>query len=165
MKKYKVNWDSGGIFVVPDAVEEHLKLANGKAVKVLLEIMKNKEASDIKRICQNTGVPEEDVEDALLFWSQVGVLRVSDNKTVSSINTDVIATSDNKEKISHLLSYEDQIRQTLGIERVLNEKERTFIQKWEQIGITLEEISSAAEKTRKMTGKTSFAYMDKIFEK
>lgn len=165
MKRYRVNWDVGDIFIIPDTIEEYLKLASGKAVKVLVEIMKYKETSDIKRICQNTGVPEEDVEDALSFWYQVGVLSVSDNKTVSSINTDVIASSNNKEKTTQALSYEDQIRQVLGIERVLNEKERSFIQKWEKNDITLEEISSAAEKTRRMTGKTSFAYMDKIFEK
>ncbi|MBP0960287.1 MAG: hypothetical protein J5992_09195 [Oscillospiraceae bacterium] len=165
MKKYRVNWGSGDIFIVPDVAEEHLRLASGKAAKVLLEIMKYKDISDINRICQNTGVPEEDVEDALSFWYQVGVLSVSDNKTVSSINTGVIASSNNKEKTTQALSYEDQIRQVLGIERVLNEKERSFIQKWEKNDITLEEISSAAEKTRRMTGKTSFAYMDKIFEK
>lgn len=165
MKKYKVNWNSGGIFVVPDTVEEHLKLASGKAVKVLLEIMKNKEASDIKRICRNTGVPEEDVEDALSFWYQVGVLCAIENKTGSSVNKDIAETSDSEERIPQSLSYEEQVCQTLGLKRVLSEKERDYIRKWEQKAIVLEEIVSAAEKTRRMTGKTSFAYMDKIFEK
>ena len=40
---YRINWEnSDGVFAVPDNVIDSLKLANGKAVKVLLYILKNK---------------------------------------------------------------------------------------------------------------------------
>lgn len=37
---YKVNWDSGGVFAVPDAAAEALRLASGKALKVLIYMLK-----------------------------------------------------------------------------------------------------------------------------
>ena len=36
---YKVNWDSGGVFAVPDAAAEALRLASGKALKVLIYML------------------------------------------------------------------------------------------------------------------------------
>ncbi len=67
---YRINWDNG-VFAVPDKAADCLKLASGKSVKVLLYFMKYKcvpaEPSDI-------GVTSEDIEDALNYWEQVGVL-------------------------------------------------------------------------------------------
>lgn len=69
---YKINWDcSEGVFAVPDAAAEGLKLASGKAVKVLIYFMKFRKAPDIP---EDIGVTAEDVEDALSYWEQVGVL-------------------------------------------------------------------------------------------
>lgn len=76
--KCKINWDiSGGVFAVPDAVaEEHLKLASGKAVKVLLYLLKYKHTPDDP---QDIGVTAEDVEDAVSYWKNVGVICESEN--------------------------------------------------------------------------------------
>ena len=72
--KYKVNWDSGGVFAVPDLAADCLKLASGKAVKVLLYILKNKTADIDPSAFADIGVSAEDAEDAISYWQQVGLL-------------------------------------------------------------------------------------------
>lgn len=73
---YKINWDiSTGVFAVPDAVaDDCLKMASGKALKVLLYLLKNKrvpeEGDDI-------GADKEDIDDALSYWQQVGIISQS----------------------------------------------------------------------------------------
>lgn len=79
---YKINWDcSEGVFAVPDAAAEGLKLASGKAVKVLIYFMKYRFAPQCP---EDIGVTSEDVEDALSYWEQLGVLKKADEvgKTV-----------------------------------------------------------------------------------
>ena len=79
---FKVNWDgTNGVFAVPDSVVDSLKLANGKAVKVLLYILKNKITDvDYSTVSVAVGVSEEDVEDALSFWQQVGLIFTDGSK-------------------------------------------------------------------------------------
>ncbi len=74
--RYLVNWGGGnGVFAVPDAVADSLKLAGGKAVKVLLYILKNKISDiDLSEVGKAVGVTEEDVEDALSYWQHVGII-------------------------------------------------------------------------------------------
>lgn len=77
----KVNWD-GGVFAVPDCAADGLKLASGKAVKVLLYIMRYKNDDDIT---ERLGISEEDLEDAYSYWEQVGVLYK--DGSVPAVNT------------------------------------------------------------------------------
>ncbi len=89
--KYKINWDgSDGVFAVPDLAADCLRLANGKAVKVLLYILKNKLSDiDFKSVGEAVGVSDEDVEDALSYWQQVGVVYTDGNKPVPiTVNTE-----------------------------------------------------------------------------
>lgn len=74
--KYMVNWGGGdGVFAVPDFAADCLKLASGKAVKVLLYILKNKITEiDCAAVANALDVSEEDAEDAVSYWQQVGVL-------------------------------------------------------------------------------------------
>ena len=85
--RYKINWDgSDGVFAVPDSVANSLRLANGKAVKVLLYILKNKIADvDFSAVASAVGVSDEDVEDALSFWQQVGVVYADGSKPAEVI--------------------------------------------------------------------------------
>ena len=69
---YKVNWDSGGVFAVPDAAAEALRLASGKALKVLIYMLKYDDPDEI-------GVTAEDIDEALSYWSSVGVIYRSGN--------------------------------------------------------------------------------------
>lgn len=74
--KYMVNWGGGdGVFAVPDFAADCLKLASGKAVKVLLYILKNKITDiDYGAFAEALDVSAEDAEDAVSYWQQVGVL-------------------------------------------------------------------------------------------
>ena len=74
--KYNVNWGGGnGVFAVPDHAADCLKLASGKAVKVLLYILKNKITEiDFSAVGEAVGISSEDTEDAVSYWQQVGVL-------------------------------------------------------------------------------------------
>lgn len=76
--KYKTNWD-GGVFAVPDSAADCLRLASGKAVKVLLYILKNKISDADLNAFADIGVSPDDAEDALSFWQQVGVLYTGEN--------------------------------------------------------------------------------------
>ncbi|MBQ5317679.1 MAG: DnaD domain protein [Oscillospiraceae bacterium] len=112
---YKINWDgANGVFAVPDSVAESLKLANGKAVKVILYILKNK-ITDIncKSIASAIGVSEEDVEDAVSFWQQVGVIYQVGSQPVEAVKTTLniqpaivseISNERAKEKATKMLS-------------------------------------------------------------
>ena len=73
---YKINWnDSDGVFAVPDLAADCLKLASGKAVKLLLYILKNKNSDEsLAEMGKAVGITEEDAEDAVSYWQQVGVI-------------------------------------------------------------------------------------------
>ncbi|MBQ3161762.1 MAG: DnaD domain protein [Oscillospiraceae bacterium] len=115
MMNYKINWDgANGVFAVPDSVADSLKLANGKAVKVLLYILKNKITDiDYNSIAAAVGVSDEDAEDAISFWQQVGVIYADGNKPVQvekavpsapSVNPIEISSELAKEKATKMLS-------------------------------------------------------------
>lgn len=74
--KYNINWNgSDGVFAVPDLAADCLKLASGKAVKLLLYILKNKGSEEtLAEMGKAVGITEEDAEDAISYWQQVGVI-------------------------------------------------------------------------------------------
>ena len=97
--KYKVNWDSGGVFAVPDLAADCLKLASGKAVKVLLYILKNRICNIELDAFAEIGVSAEDAEDAVSYWQQVGLLYTGEaapavTETVSEKNVSPAVTED-----------------------------------------------------------------------
>lgn len=77
---YKVNWSiAEGAFAVPDCVvDDHIQLASDKAAKVILYIMRHKCVSDenTQEIAAALGkrITADDVEDALSYWEQAGVI-------------------------------------------------------------------------------------------
>ena len=80
---YKINWDcSEGVFAVPDAAVGGLKLASGKAVKVLIYFMKYRCPPEIP---EDIGLSAEDVEDALSYWEQLGVLKKTDGQVQRAV--------------------------------------------------------------------------------
>lgn len=75
---YKVNWD-GGVFAVPDAAAECLKLVTNKAAKVLLYFLRYRcFPADPTEIGE--GFTAEDIEDAINCWVQAGVLFRDENE-------------------------------------------------------------------------------------
>lgn len=83
---YKINWGgSDGVFAVPDLAADCLKLASGKAVKLLLYILKNKSLDEsLAEMGKAVGITEEDAEDAVSYWQQVGVI-LSDNASSETV--------------------------------------------------------------------------------
>lgn len=66
----------GTMFGVPCIVADNfLKLATGEQIKVLLYILRSSGKSvSSEEISMNTGVPVQQVDDAVLFWQQANVL-------------------------------------------------------------------------------------------
>lgn len=64
------------VFTVPaDVADRHLKLARGEHIKVLLYIMRNLSSGiDTKKISEAVDIPEYDVNEALLYWADAGIL-------------------------------------------------------------------------------------------
>ncbi len=66
----------GNTFVVPSAVvDKFIKIATATQIKVLLYFMRNiADGIDPQKISVALSIPESEVEDALIFWSQNEVL-------------------------------------------------------------------------------------------
>lgn len=138
--KYKINWDSSdGVFAVPDAAADCLKLASGKAVKVLLYILKNKNAdADFEEIGAAVGISGEDAEDAFSYWQQVGILYPDgarpDNTpkrldTPAETEKPALSSSRASEKASKMLSpaeISERINSSSEIQFLFTAAENTF---------------------------------------
>lgn len=63
-------------FLVPASVsDQHLKLASGNQIKVLLYFLRNSSGGiEISDIASFLKLPESEVSDALEFWAQAGIL-------------------------------------------------------------------------------------------
>lgn len=88
--KYKINWDDG-VFAVPDKAADCLKLASGKAVKVLLYLLRFKTEEGIT---ENLGITEEDFEDSISYWISTDIL----SKDGNFIETPKAAASEKTEE-------------------------------------------------------------------
>lgn len=109
---YKVNWSAAdGVFAVPDcAVDDYIKLASGKAVKVLLYIMRHKsiQTENAAQIAEELDkrMTAEDVEDALSYWEQVGLICPSDKAPVTEVQVKKAAENTVTPKVSARLDIE-----------------------------------------------------------
>lgn len=74
------NSDLRRFFTVPCAVtDNYIKQASGDYVKVLLCILSADGAADSAALADKAGVPEQTVSDAVVYWVENGVLRLSEN--------------------------------------------------------------------------------------
>lgn len=92
--EYKVNsgvW--GSMFGVPCIIADNmLKLTDGNKLKVLLYLLRNSGVTvRTEEISANTGVSEQQIEEAILFWEQLNIFSPEDSinqaKTVNNIMT------------------------------------------------------------------------------
>ncbi|MDD6279492.1 MAG: DnaD domain protein [Ruminococcus sp.] len=75
----------GAMFGVPSIIADNLlKLATGEQLKVLLYLLRHsgRSCSD-SEISANTGVPLNQISDALMFWQQVNVLNSDSNSIMT----------------------------------------------------------------------------------
>lgn len=188
--KYKVNWDCGGVFAVPDSAADCLKLASGKSLKVLLYMLKNK-LSDVELSAfAEIGVSEEDAEDALSYWRQVGVIFTGDpapetlaakpaeKSAAKAVPAEKPAARRANERSLKMLSPEeiaDRVKASEDIKflfdsaevsfgKMLNYTEqRTVIWLHDYYGITSDLLLMIMELSRQI-GKASIGFVEKIAE-
>lgn len=94
---YKVNWD-GGVFAVPDAAADCLKLIPSKAAKVLLYIMRYKELPQDPSL-MGENFTAEDIEEAVNCWVQAGVLYKDGNAPAAAVKAQTKCDNKNEVKI------------------------------------------------------------------
>lgn len=77
-----------GVFAVPDAiVDDHLKLASGLSVKVLLLLLRHGGDISVERLTTVLGHAAVDIQDAVNYWVQVGVI-VSAEESATTVASD-----------------------------------------------------------------------------
>lgn len=75
--EFRLNFEKaiGGFMMPTDVVDSHLKLAGALQLRVILYCYRNMNTSiDPEQISNALSVSEEDVRDALMFWSELGLL-------------------------------------------------------------------------------------------
>lgn len=85
---YKINPNSyASVFALPtDIADRHLRMAGKAQLKVLLWLYRNPAAqADISVISRDTGIPADEIDDAMLYWIDAGlVLKDGENVVVST---------------------------------------------------------------------------------
>ena len=122
---YRINPSAfSAVFTVPaEVADRHLKLARGEHIKVLLYIMRNMTVPiNTSFIAEAVGISEYYVKEALLYWSDAGILICDGdlkenaeikpktvNRAQKPTRRDVARRGNEDEKISYLLR-ETQMR-------------------------------------------------------
>ena len=81
--EYQMNLGGwGSIFAVPCAVvDQQLKLAGALQLKVLLWVLRNNGAPfTMAALAAATGASEADARDALLYWTETGILHAEEGQ-------------------------------------------------------------------------------------
>lgn len=110
--KYNINMSVfGNTFPMPcDIADKHLKIATLSQLKVLICFMRNiSDGINPENISRDTALPISEVEDALVFWSQCGILNGEPEAT--KVPEPIVVTTD-------LPSRADVIKRGLEDERL-----------------------------------------------
>ncbi len=82
---YKINPSSySSVFVLPTQIaDKHLRLAGKAQLKVLLWLYRNSSVTpDIEVISKDTGIPRDEIDDAMLYWIEAGLVMKDGEKPV-----------------------------------------------------------------------------------
>lgn len=74
---YKINPITySSAFVIPaDVADKHLRMAGKAQLKLLLWLYRNPAAQwDISAISRDTGIPADEIDDAMLYWVEAGII-------------------------------------------------------------------------------------------
>ena len=79
----------GSVFAVPSAVvDEHIRMANGQQLKVLLYVLRHSgEDLEVQDLSAGLGMSEADVSDAMQYWLSTGFLTRTDLPAATSRET------------------------------------------------------------------------------
>lgn len=99
--QYKINIKNWGrMFTVPCCVvDDNIKLASGNSIKVLLYLLcSNNNTFNSDMVSADTGVNIEEVDDAILYWTEKGVIENNN----SDINAEIKSASQTIQNVSHI---------------------------------------------------------------
>lgn len=83
----KINPKSyASVFALPtDVADKHLRMAGKAQLKVLLWLYRNPAAAiDLAVISKDTGIPADEIDDAMLYWVNAGLLTNTDDKATTA---------------------------------------------------------------------------------
>ena len=104
---YKINPNSySSVFVIPTQIaDKHLRMAGKAQLKVLLWLYRNTTtAFDIDVISRDTGIPKDEIDDAMLYWIDAGLV-VKDGVTAAPVTEpETVVSQPEKEKTGFTLT-------------------------------------------------------------
>ncbi len=70
------------VFAVPmEIITKHIKLCSGNQFKFIIWFLSNPEKDyNIVTISQELGIPQTEVEEALEYWEEVGIIKINENE-------------------------------------------------------------------------------------
>lgn len=93
---YKVNLNCyASVFALPtDIADKHLRMAGKAQLKVLLWLYRNPALqADVNIISKDTGIPVDEIDDAMLYWIDAGLVVKSDESSVNNTPVAVQSTT------------------------------------------------------------------------
>lgn len=175
----------GHVFAVPSCVvEEYLKLARGSDIKVLLYILHNNSNKvDINLIADSTDLSSETVEEAFLFWEQVGLLskekqpnkqaiiekepsveskpvqreKIKRNSVITISPREISLRVQESDEIKYLFEYAEK---SLG-DTLTNTQQRSLLWMRDYLNLPVDVIVMLIEYC-KMIGKLNVNYIEKV---
>jgi DnaD/phage-associated family protein len=88
------------VIAVPTAIiDDYIKLANGYSIKVLLYILRHNEQKSAEEIGEYLSISTENVQEALSFWTELGVITNERQAIIHTFNAKETVTVGGEEDI------------------------------------------------------------------
>lgn len=112
---YKINPGSySSVFVLPTQIaDKHLRMAGKAQLKVLLWLYRNPNtAFDIDVISRDTGIPKDEIDDAMLYWIEAGLV-IKDGEVPVVIKTETQSATEQlrQEKTGFVQTEQPEIKE------------------------------------------------------
>lgn len=152
---YKINPNSyASVFALPtDIADRHLRMAGKAQLKVLLWLYRNPAAdADINTISRDTGIPSDEIDDAMLYWIDAGlVLKDGENISVQPMTVQSASAVVREQVVTEKQTV------TTDIKEVKSEKPPVVKPSMKDIAMRIsesEEIRTMFEETQAAFGRT-----------
>lgn len=124
---YKVNPSSyASAFVLPAQVaDKHLRMAGKAQLKVLLWLYRNAAAEyDIDIVSRDTGIPKDEIDDAMLYWLEAGLI-LKDGDCPKPVQSTVSASQELRNEVKN----EPAVQMTSVVQKEPEKQEKAVIVK------------------------------------
>lgn len=120
-------------FSVPCAlVDNYIKLADGPALKLILYLLSSEEQPEENKILSVTGISKQQLDEAVMFWKELGVIVCNENDSVDSpkMENSSVVRSVPVAKVVHTRyqpkDIADRLRESPGLKQMFKEAETTL---------------------------------------